>query len=80
MCSRDFGILVCTSLPLCGAVTILQPGGFRIQMAVDELRFLRCASCGGSVLPTEITREELRLERRIDWSLERPRRGRPPSG
>ena len=78
MCSRDFGILVCTNLPLCGAVTIMQPGGFRIQMAVDQLRFLRCTICGGSVLPTEITREEVRVERRIDWSHERPRRGRPP--
>jgi len=78
MCSRDFGILVCTNLPLCGAVTIQQPGGFRIQMAVDQLRSLRCPSCGGSVLPTEITREEVRVERRIDWSRERPRRGRPP--
>ena len=78
MCSRDFGILVCATLPLCGAVTILQPGGFRIQMAVNQLRFLRCAICGGSILPTEITREEVRVERRIDWSQERPRRGRPP--
>ena len=78
MCSRDFGILVCTTLPLWGDVTILQPGGFRVQVAVEELRFLRCAICGGSVLPTEVTREEVRVERRIDWSQERPRRGRPP--
>ena len=39
MCSRDFGILVCTSLPLCGAVAMLQPGGFRIQMAVANCGF-----------------------------------------
>lgn len=78
MCSRDFGILVCESLPVCGALTIQQPGGFRIEIALDQLRFLRCPSCGGSILPTEIIREEVRLERRIDWSEDRPKRGRPP--
>jgi hypothetical protein len=78
MCSRDFGILVCTSLPVCGTITIQQPGGFRIDLAVDQLRFLRCPTCRGSILPTEIIREEVRVERRIDWSEERPKRGRPP--
>lgn len=78
MCSRDFGILVCTSLPVCGTITIEQPGGFRIDIAVDQLRFLRCPTCRGSILPTEIIREEVRVERRIDWTKERPKRGRPP--
>ena len=78
MCSRDFGILVCEAIPACGAVVIQQPGGFHIQVSVERLRYLRCTSCGGSILPTEITREEVRVERRIDWSEERPRRGRPP--
>jgi hypothetical protein len=78
MCSRDFGILVCASLPVCGAITIQQPGGFHIKVALEHLRFLRCSSCGGSILPTEITREEVRVERRIDWSQDRPRVGRPP--
>ena len=78
MCSRDFGIVVCTSLPVCGTVTIHQPGGLRIEIAVGQLRFLRCPTCGGSILPTEIIREEVRVERRIDWSEERPKRGRPP--
>src|SRR5438552_14403214 len=78
MCSRDFGILVCTAIPVCGAVSIQQPGGFHIEVAVERLRSLRCTSCGGSILPTEITREEVRVERRINWSEERPRRGRPP--
>lgn len=78
MCSRDFGILVCTSLPVYGTLTIQQPGGFRIEIAVDQLRFLRCPTCRGSILPTEIIREEVRVERRIDWSEDRPKRGRPP--
>ena len=78
LCSRDFGVLVCTALPVCGAVTIQQPGGFHIEVTVEQLRFLRCASCGGSILPTEITREEVRLERRLDWSEDRPLVGRPP--
>ena len=78
MCSRDFGILVCSSLPVCGTISIQQPGGFRIDLAVDQLRFLRCPTCRGSILPTEIIREEVRVERRIDWSEERPKRGRPP--
>jgi hypothetical protein len=78
MCSRDFGVLVCTSLPVCGTITIHQPGGFRVEITVDQLRLLRCPACGGSILPTEIIREEVRVERRIDWSEDRPRRGRPP--
>ena len=78
MCSREFGTLVCTAIPVSGAVTIQQPGGFRIEVSVEQLRYLRCASCGGSILPTEITREEVRVEGRIDWSKDRPRRGRPP--
>ena len=78
MCSRDFGTLVCTSLPVCGTITIQQPGGFHVEMGVDQLRFLRCPTCRGSILPTEIIREEVRVERRIDWSEERPKRGRPP--
>ena len=78
MCSRDFGILVCTSLTVCGTIVIQQPGDFRMEIAVDQLRFLRCPTCRGSILPTEIIREEVRVERRIDWSEERPKRGRPP--
>src|SRR5437588_5567701 len=58
MCSREFGTLVCTAIPVAGAVTIQQPGGFRVEVSVEQLRYLRCASCGGSILPTEITREE----------------------
>ena len=78
MCSRDFGILECASLPVGGTVTIEQPGGFRVEFSVEQLRSLRCTSCGGSILPIEITREEVRVEGRIDWSKDRPRRGRPP--
>jgi hypothetical protein len=78
LCSRDFGVLVCTALPVCGAVTIQQPSGFHIEVSVEQFRFLRCATCGGSILPTDITREEVRLERRLDWSEDRPRVGRPP--
>ena len=78
MCSRDFGTLVCTSLPVCGTITIQQPGGFHIDIGVDQLGFLRCPTCRGSILPTEVIREEVRVERRIDWSEERPKRGRPP--
>lgn len=78
MCSRDFGILVCESLPVCGTITIQQPGGFHVEFTVNQLRYLRCPSCRGSILPTEIIREEVRVERRIDWSEDRPKRGRPP--
>jgi hypothetical protein len=63
---------------VCGTIVIQQPGDFRMEIAVDQLRFLRCPTCRGSILPTEIIREEVRVERRIDWSEERPKRGRPP--
>jgi hypothetical protein len=78
MCAREFGSLVCETLPSHGPVIIEQPGGFRVQVPTDQLRMLRCATCGGSVLPTDIIREEVRVERRIEWSEDRPKRGRPP--
>ena len=78
MCAREFGVLVCPALPVGGVVTIEQPGGFCIELPIERLRGLRCATCGGSVLPTEITCEEVRVERRINWAEDRPRRGRPP--
>jgi len=78
MCAREFGVLVCAALPVGGVVTIEQPGGFHIELSIEQLRCLRCATCGGSVLPTEITCEEVRVERRINWAEDRPRRGRPP--
>ena len=37
----------------------------------------RCTTCGGSVVVAEVTRQRVRLET-VDWSAERPRRGRPP--
>ena len=78
MCAREFGVLVCAALPVAGVVRIEQPGGFHLELPVDRLRFLRCATCGGSVLPSEVTREEVRVERPINWAEDRPRRGRPP--
>jgi transcriptional regulator with XRE-family HTH domain len=36
----------------------------------------RCATCGGSVVVAEVTRRRVWLET-VDWSAERPRRGRP---
>src|SRR5207237_3769753 len=45
MCSREFGTLVCTAIPVCGVVTIQQPGGFHTAVSIEQLRFLRCATC-----------------------------------
>ena len=78
MCAREFGVLLCAALPVGGVVTIQQPGGIHIELPIQRLRCLRCTACGGSVLPTEITWEEVRVERRINWTEDRPRRGRPP--
>jgi hypothetical protein len=78
LCSRTVATVVCATLPLYGAVRIQRPGGVPEDVSPEQLRFLRCTSCGGSVLPIEVTRHELRSEKPIDWSELQPRRGRPP--
>jgi hypothetical protein len=38
---------------------------------------VRCEGCGGATFLDDVETVRQRVER-IDWSLDRPRRGRPP--
>ena len=76
LCSRTLGTIESTTWPVHGPVVLTRPEGLKAQIA-DWLG-VRCDNCGGSVLPTDVTLVEDRVERPHDWSQERPRRGRPP--
>jgi transcriptional regulator with XRE-family HTH domain len=56
---------------LCG-----RPQGI-VEVGQPAPRPRRCTTCGGSIVVAEVTRRRVRLET-VDWSAERPRRGRPP--
>ncbi|MGI9149359.1 MAG: hypothetical protein ACR2IK_22890 [Chloroflexota bacterium] len=40
---------------------------------------LRCATCGGALLATEISSRSTRAEAAVDWKTAGIRRGRPPN-
>src|SRR6266536_2287254 len=75
LCARDVGVLECAAWPSC-AGTLLCRG--MPAVAVSDWHQLRCDTCGGSIIPVEVTRRWIRNEPPIDWLAERPRRGRPP--
>jgi hypothetical protein len=76
LCSRSVGAFRSATWPGPLSVQINRAGAAPI--AVDDWRQLRCDHCGGSVLPAEIERHTIRIESRIDWEEDKPRRGRPP--
>lgn len=75
LCARDMGVLQSPVWPTC-AGRLLRPGLRAVD--VPDWHHLRCGTCGGSVIPVEVIRQVVRMEPSIDWSAERPRRGRPP--
>jgi hypothetical protein len=76
LCSRHVGTFRSATWPAPLAALIVRPG--LAPMPVDDWRQVRCEHCGGSVLPSEIERRTVRIESRIDWEEDKPRRGRPP--
>ncbi len=76
LCSRTVGAFRSGTWPAPLTVLILRPGA--APMPVEDWRQLRCDNCGGSVLPSDIEQRTIRIESRIDWESDRPRRGRPP--
>jgi hypothetical protein len=76
MCGRELGTLESEVWPNYGPV-VLHLSASR-SFRINDWRRLRCASCGGAAIPGEITHRLVRSEASIDWSSERPRRGRPP--
>jgi hypothetical protein len=74
MCGRAIGELIAAVLPL-PAVVVFQPSGGLPQRAVVWHR-LRCGTCGGNTWLGDVQRRWAYPA--VDWSSDRPRRGRPP--
>ena len=75
LCSRAVGVFQSATWPAPMTVQISQPGA--APRTVADWRQLRCDNCGGNVLPSEIEQKTVRIESRIDWESDKPRRGRP---
>ncbi len=76
MCGRDLGMLESEVWPNYGSV-VLHLSRSR-SILITDWRRLRCTTCGGAAMPGEITHRLVRTEVSLDWSSDRPRRGRPP--
>jgi hypothetical protein len=76
LCSRDVGVFRSETWPAPASV-LISHAGVAPSVAADW-RQLRCQNCGGNVLPSEIEQRTVRIESRIDWESDKPRRGRPP--
>ena len=75
-CGRDVGCLE-RSLGQGGYPRLLfRPAGTAVARRVYRQSF-RCAACHGVAIADDV--RPVQLEEPIDWSLERPRRGRPPA-
>jgi len=76
LCSREVGVFQSATWPAPMTVQISQAAA--APRIVADWRQLRCENCGGSILPSDIERRTVRIESRIDWESDKPRRGRPP--
>ena len=76
LCNREVGAFQSATWPAPQSVQVARPG--LAPSLVADWRQLRCENCGGSVLPSEIEQRTVRIESRIDWESDKPRRGRPP--
>ena len=76
MCGREFGMLESEVWPNYGRVVLHLLTSRSIL--ITDWRRLRCTTCGGAGMPGEITHRLVRDEGPLDWSTDRPRRGRPP--
>jgi hypothetical protein len=79
LCGRVHGSLDGgSSWPPRGEALLSVPGGEQPTPVSGWWR-LRCATCGGALLATEITSHAVRLEVEVDWRTVGIRRGRPPN-
>jgi hypothetical protein len=77
LCGRGLGVLEADTWPTYRPTLLHRP---KSQAArVTDWRRLRCSTCDGAAIPDEVTCRLVRPEGTIDWSAERPRRGRPPT-
>lgn len=75
LCARPFGTLIVPRWPWPGPASF-RPAGSAPAVEIPDWRRLRCATCGGSVYPDEVT--PVRIHPRLPFDDGRPRRGRPP--
>ena len=77
LCARPVGTARSNQWPP-NAPILFQPADSPSASLLVAWWRLRCRICGGNTAVTELTTRLERLEPRIDWTTERPRRGRPP--
>jgi hypothetical protein len=79
LCGRIHGSLDGgSSWPPRGEALLSRPGGAQSTPVTSWWR-LRCATCGGALLATEIISHSMRPEAVVDWTTVGIRRGRPPN-
>ncbi len=79
LCGRILGTLDGgASWPPRGETLLYRAGREQPQHVVGWWR-LRCDTCGGALLATEITSRAMRPEAAVDWRTVGIRRGRPPN-
>jgi hypothetical protein len=76
LCGRSAGAVEAPMVGPWPTVVRFRPTGSATVQLTDR-RHVRCAGCGGATFLDDIETVRQRVER-IDWSLDAPRRGRPP--
>lgn len=76
LCSREVGQAESTVWPAHRGLVLRQPGC--APRLVLDWRGLQCPVCQGAVVAADITTRVSRSEKPIDWTADKPRRGRPP--
>ena len=79
LCGRVHGSLDAgNSWPPTGETVLRRPGDDKPAIVSCWWR-LRCSTCGGALLATEISSHAVRTEAAVDWRTVGIRRGRPPN-
>ena len=76
LCGRSAGAVEAPLVGAWPAVVWFRPTGSTTAERT-VWRQVRCEGCGGATFLDDVETVRQRVER-IDWSLDRPRRGRPP--
>ncbi len=76
LCGRLAGVVEAPLVGTWPAVVWFRPAGSATAERT-VWRQVRCVGCGGATFLDDFETLRQRVER-IDWSLDRPRRGRPP--
>jgi hypothetical protein len=79
LCGRSLGTLDGgNSWPPRGEALLYRPGVDQPMQVTGWWR-LRCPTCGGALMATEVTSHPVRSEAAVDWTPVGSRRGRPPN-